>query len=438
MKDLTVCLLNDSFPPIIDGVANAVLNYASVIQSHYGKAVVATPQYPGVSDDYPFPVIRYPSINTTRMVGYRAGFPFSADLLCALRQASPQIIHVHCPLISALLARTLRERVDAPIVLTYHTKFDIDINNAFRSGLVRSAARRSIVNNIQACDEVWTVSRGAAENLRQLGYTGDCVLMENGVDFRRGRVSDAVSAELRQRYALPHNVPVFLFVGRMMWYKGLRILLDALSLLQKDGMDFRMLFVGGGGNAEEVFAYADTLRLGDRCVFVGSVTDREKLRAYFCAADLFLFPSTFDTNGIVVREAAACALPSLLIRGSCAAEGVLDGQNGLLAEENADSVAATVSAICQQPDELRRIGRKAMDELYLSWEDSVYRATQRYGILMEKYRSGGRVALDAPGDDFIAAIAEALAAVEALRRVPQELADLSVGLWNKLNTRNQK
>ena len=76
MQKRNICLMNDSFPPLIDGVANAVVNYANVIQSQYGEAVVATPQYPGTIDDYPFPVIRYPSLDTTRMVGYRTGLPF--------------------------------------------------------------------------------------------------------------------------------------------------------------------------------------------------------------------------------------------------------------------------------------------------------------------------------------------------------------------------
>ena len=75
---MKVCLSNDSFPPLIDGVANTVVNYATVIQRKYGSALVATPKYPGVKDDYPFTVLRYPSINTVKMVGYRTGNPFDA------------------------------------------------------------------------------------------------------------------------------------------------------------------------------------------------------------------------------------------------------------------------------------------------------------------------------------------------------------------------
>lgn len=68
---MKVCLFNDSFPPLIDGVVNTVVNYAMVIQKKYGDVLVATPKYPGVTDNYPFEVLRYPSINTVRMVGYR-------------------------------------------------------------------------------------------------------------------------------------------------------------------------------------------------------------------------------------------------------------------------------------------------------------------------------------------------------------------------------
>ena len=65
MDKHTICLLNDSFPPIIDGVANAVVNYAENIEKHHGHAVVVTPAVPGADDSgFPFPVVRYPSIDT--------------------------------------------------------------------------------------------------------------------------------------------------------------------------------------------------------------------------------------------------------------------------------------------------------------------------------------------------------------------------------------
>ena len=287
---------------------------------------------------------------------------------------------------SAVLARSIREIVDAPLVFTYHTKYDIDISNAVRGKLLQESLLYLLVQNIAASDEVWVVSRGAGENLRSIGYEGDYVVMENGVGLPHARVSDEEVRAATEGYDLPEDVPVFLFVGRLMWYKGIRIILDALMRLREQGREFRMVFIGGGGDEKEIRAYAKPL--GKYCAFTGPIHDRAEVRAWYCRADLFLFPSTFDTNGLVVREAAACDLASVLIRGSCAAEGVTDGQNAFLIEENAEALAACLTRLCEDRARMRETGERAGAELYLSWADAVHQARERYEVVIDRYRSG--------------------------------------------------
>ena len=342
---MKVCLMNDSFPPVIDGVANAVLNYARTITEKRGECVVVTPEYPGAEYDYPFPVFTYPSLDTTKVFGYRTGLPLEPRMFQRLKDENFSIIHSHCPMISNLLARNLRIAANVPVVFTYHTKFDIDIANALKGELLQEAAVRMLVANVETCDEVWVVSRGAGENLRHLGFTGEYRVMENGVDLPRGPVSPRTAAEAAAGFELPEGVPVYLFVGRLMWYKGIRLILEGLASLQTAGRDFRMIFVGGGGDEEEIRGETEQLGLGGKCVFTGPLRDREKLRGWYTRADLLLFPSTFDTNGLVVREAAACGLPALLIRGSCAAEGVTDGINGILIREDPAALSAALDSL---------------------------------------------------------------------------------------------
>ena len=57
----SIGLLNDSFPPTIDGVANSVLSYAENLSKNHCDCTVITPKYPGVNNDYDFDVIRYSS-----------------------------------------------------------------------------------------------------------------------------------------------------------------------------------------------------------------------------------------------------------------------------------------------------------------------------------------------------------------------------------------
>lgn len=406
-EGLHICLLNDSFPPVIDGVANTVFNYADIIQKKHGNAFVVTPEYKGAQDDYPFRVYRYTSSGLTKKWGYRAGIPFSPRAYEEiLQEKQVDILHCHCPMVSAMVARTLRELTGAPLIMTYHTKFDIEIRKALKLDLLSKVGIRALVENMEAADEVWVVSEGAGENLRGMGYSGALRVMDNGVDFPRGRVSDEAVAALRAAHDIPQGVPVFLFVGRMNWYKGVRISLDALRMLGESGQDYRMLLVGDGLDAGEIRKYTKTVGIADKCIFTGAIRDRELLRTYFCLANLFLFPSTYDTNGIVVREAAACGLGSVLIRGSCAAEGITDRQNGILIEENAASMFDALRELAPNAARMAEIGRHAADEIYISWEDAVGRAYERYQIVADWAKGKDLRRSYTPQDDMWRAVAK--------------------------------
>ena len=412
MEQRSICLINDSFPPVTDGVANAVVNYAKILTENGKKATVVTPAYPGADDSqFGFPIVRYPSVDLTKLVGYHAGFPFSSQTLETLVERDFDLIHCHCPVTSAMLARALRDRIHVPLVFTYHTKFDIDIANAIKGKLLQEEAKKVLVDNITACDEVWTVSHGAGENLKSLGYQGDYLVMPNGVDFPKGRVEEKLVHEVTKDFDLPENVPMFLFVGRMMWYKGLKIILDALAMLKTQGRPFRMVFVGNGGDRDEVIAYSEKLGLSDCVFFTAPAYDRNVIRAWYCRADLFLFPSTFDTNGLVVREAAACGLGSVLVRGSCAAEDIRDGESGFLIEENAESMARMLTALSRNPEAMQRVGKTAQDEIYISWKDAVTHAQARYEVVLENFKAGKYLAHNRQSDEAFHAISSYLAAV---------------------------
>ena len=410
---MNICLANDSFPPLIDGVANTVVNYATVIQKKYGNAIVATPKYPKVKDNYPFQVVRYPSVNTNKIFGYRMGYPFSGIAMSKIKNADIDLIHTHCPIISTLLAREVREITNAPIIFTYHTKFDIDIRKAIRGKYIQDTAIKYLVKNIEACDEVWVVSEGAGKNLKDLGFSGDYIVMENGVDMSVGQAPKEKIDEIKVENNIPNDIPVFLFVGRMKWYKGIKIILDALAAI-KDEFDFRMALVGDGDDREEMQDYANEVGVANKCIFTGAIHDREVLRIWYSAADLFLFPSTYDTNGIVVREAVACSLASVLVKGSCAAEGITDGENGILIDENPQSLAEALREICKNPEKTKILGNNAMQTLYISWEQSIDKAYERYCEVVNKPNIKKPATFD-KGIEFVSDTYKAFSKVHDLR-----------------------
>lgn len=420
MQELgTVCLLNDSFPPLIDGVSNTVCNYARCLPDEGYGTMVVTPEHPQAKDDgFSYLVLRYPSIQTQRFEGYPAGIPFSPEIAESISKKQIALLHSHCPVMSTFMARQLRQVANAPLVLTYHTKFDVDIANITKNRVLQEASKKILVANMEACDEIWVVSHGAGENMQRLGVERDYVVMPNGVDLPRGRATQAQIGQTTAGFDLPQDVPVYLFVGRMMWYKGLRLIIDALARLNREERDFRMVFVGDGEQRQQVQDYARQMGLGNKCIFTGAIHDREQLRAWYTRADLFLFPSSYDTNGLVVREAAACDLATVMIRGSCAAEGVSHGRNGFLIEETAESLAACLRQVNRE--QLSAVGQKAGEELYLSWNSAVHMAAERYQVVLDRYQSGACPRHRRPMDGLMKCNGELMEILGKLSRLRRE------------------
>ena len=213
-----------------------------------------------------------------------------------------------------------------------------------------------------------------------------------------------------------------------------------MKKLDDAGTDFRMVFVGGGTDREAIVAYARELGLVDKVFFVDPIRDRDRIRAWYCRADLFLFPSTFDTNGLVVREAAACGLGSVLVGGSCAAEDVSDGINGLLIEENADSMAVCLQAVCRNPEKMREVGENAQRDIYISWDTAVRGAVERYGTVIENYRAGRYPKHETARDDLFRGIGELMNLIgtgeERREAIREHISDVLAGRAPKTEWRH--
>ncbi|MCL2545785.1 MAG: glycosyltransferase [Oscillospiraceae bacterium] len=370
-------LFSDAFAPIVDGVSVLTAGYAEYLQCN-DDCVVVAPKAPHHVDNYPYPVLRVPSLKTSKAIGpYRLATPIAMRTIAKLKKMPLRLAHCHSPFSLSLLAKKTAQSCKIPSVYTYHTKYAQDFERTVPEKF-RTFMQNFVVRRISSFDEVWAVSRGAALDLQNLGYNGDIHIMRNGCTMPTEPVEASLLQTVNRTHHLPENVPIFLFVGRMIWYKKIRLILNTLAQLQKDGRDFRMLFVGNGQDEKEIQNTCRAMGLAQHVIFVGAVRDRELLRAYYARADVFFFPSDFDTSGLVVQEAAALACPGVVLRGSCVAEGVTHGRNGLHIDDNAAQAARAISELLNAPQKLHDMGILAQREVYFSWQDAMNEVMARY------------------------------------------------------------
>lgn len=384
---LKIAIGTEAFPPTIDGTSTVAKCYADIINKKLGEAVIVTPKNPNQQDyKYPYEIYRYKSLFTFGE-GYPVGWPFKEQFALDIINKNFDILHSHCPIATSYFFRRINRKKRIPHVLTYHTKYEYDFEERIPTLAIKKRAYGMLLNNIKSADEVWVTSNGTADSLRKVGYQGDYVVMPNGSDLPIANITDDERAMIRRKHNIPKDIPVLIFVGRMMWYKNIKIILDACKILDVKGRDFRLLMLGMGPDEFAIKKYTRKIGLDSKVIYTGQLLDRSELQIYYGTADMLVFPSLFDTNGLVVREAAASATPAILVEGSCAAEGIKDCETGFLCYESAESVANIIDSTIDNKDLLARVGKNAQENIYISWDDSIRNAYNRYQIIIDKFNS---------------------------------------------------
>jgi len=390
-KKLITGQFNDSFIPVMDGVTNVVKNYAYWLDKKYGESYVATPAYPGYIDREEFPVLRYYSIPLKKREPYRIGLDLlDINFRTTIKNISFDIVHAHCPFTSGAIAQQIARKKNIPIIATFHSKFYDDFKQVLKIDAFAKLCTRIVIDFFNRTDQVWTVSKGAADTLREYGYKGHIEVVPNGTDFDIPENIEILIGKTEKKLGINGSDLVFLFVGQHIWQKNIKLLVDSLNYI-KEQVPYKMFFVGDGYAKEELESYVKDLGLDGRVVFLGKILDRDYLRSLFARADLFLFPSVYDNAPIVVREAAAVGTPSLVIAKSNAAEGIVDNVNGFLSDNDSISYSKRIIEIISKRDELKNIGKKAQATIYRSWESIVDEVYERYMEIINSYKRKHRI-----------------------------------------------
>ena len=375
------------YPPHIDGVGMVVRSYCEELSraghtSLYIAPRSADKRYREATES--FPVMRYASVPIPKEA-YTVGLPaFDLSFQNNLNHIPFDIVHAHTPFVSAIEATRIARERNIPLVATLHSKYYDDVLQKTRSEVIAKAVVWRIVQFFNKCDEVWTVNEATAEVLRGYGYTGEIVVMPNGTNLWYPTHEDALAAEMH--FGLGRG-NVFLFVGQQNFKKNTDSILKAAALYRKNDKDFRIVFAGQGPDADKLHALADRLGLSENAVFTGHIADREILKGLYARADLFVFPSLYDNAPMVVREAAAAGTPSLLIEGSCAAEGVTDGENGFLCKNTPEEIAACMARALKTA---KTVGMRARETIPLAWSRIAQDVIARYEALIERKKRENR------------------------------------------------
>lgn len=384
-NDKVIGLFNDSFPPVLDGVTLTVENYVHWLTQSGFRTCVVTPWNPVMPAHTDFDLYRYLSLPIPSRKPYRYGYPKADPLIWhKLRNTPFEIVHSHCPFSSGRLAMYAAKHHNVPLVATFHSKYRTDLEHSLPPWMVKRIMRR-VRDFFNAADEVWIPQAHVEEVAREYGYKGPLTVVENGIDLEMADYEQLLrfKAESRRSIGLAPGEMLLLFVGQHIREKGVEIIIRAMDRLRD--LPIKAVFIGTGYAVDEMNTLISSLSLTDRIKLLGVIRDRDELKRYYAAATLFLFPSFYDNAPLVIREAAMMGTPSILLHGATAAEVIVDGQNGFLADATPESYTDIVRELYQQPERINTAALGATATLTRSWKNVIEEVVERYNDIIQRH-----------------------------------------------------
>jgi len=374
----------------MDGVGMTAHNYAYWMNLKHGKSSLVAPNVKDYKDRVDYKVIRFKSVLLPGMNPYRVGLPMiDFKFKKKLSKNSFDILHAHCPFISGQLAQKLAKKLDIPLVATFHTKYREDFKKALSGDMFVDFLMTLTMDFYNSADIVWVPNRSTGETLKEYGYNGEYEIMPNGTDFDIPEKAKYLKYRHKglEEIKADNNDFVLLFVGQHRWEKNVKTILEALKIMKEKKTSFKMVFAGEGYAAKEMKTMARQFGVSDNVVFTGVITQRSTLKHLYACADLFIFPSVYDNAPLVMREAAAFDVPSIVVRNTSSAEGVMEDVNGFLINNSSASLAEKIMYLKSNPDAIKRAGEGARKSIYRHWESIVDEVNIKYEDVIRQHKA---------------------------------------------------
>lgn len=253
-------------------------------------------------------VWRIPSLPLPGQKDYRLALPVFSDFNFLPQLPKINIIHLQHIFRMGSFGLKLARQLKIPAILTYHTML-VDYTNHIpiikHSGFLKSLVRGYLIRRSRRlanrCQLVIVPSKPILAELRSYGVKTRIEILPTGVDLKRFKPP---------KMKLPPQSLVY--VGRLSEEKNLKMLFSAFATVIKKIPGAHLFLVGDGPDRKAYENLVQKSGLGKQVSFTGFL-DQNKTAEYQAAADLFVFPSVTDTQGLVVVEAMAAGTPVVVV-----------------------------------------------------------------------------------------------------------------------------
>jgi 1,2-diacylglycerol 3-alpha-glucosyltransferase len=339
---MNIAILTDCYLPQINGVVTSTRTLFRELENKGHKVLIIGPKVMGVSEKSTHKVWRFRSVPFPFQKEYRLISPISRKLK-EFKDMKIDVIHVQTPFSMGHLGQYLSWKYDIPMVHTYHTywaeyshylpfipaRFVYNLDNLLFS--------RNFCNR---CEHIIAPSNQIMEKLNSYGVTVPIEVIPTGIEF--GRIDTNYDPkEFRSKYKIKEDSPILVFTGRCGIEKNVYFLLDSFKMILAAIPNAILFIAGDGPEKDNMLMYAEELEIDNNLIMAGYIPHQEVFQAYR-AAELIVFPSKTETQGLSLVEGLAMGTPAVCINAMGVSSILENNYGGILSEDNIEDYANNV------------------------------------------------------------------------------------------------
>jgi glycosyltransferase involved in cell wall biosynthesis len=398
---MRILTISDVYFPRVNGVSTSIQTFRRDLQALGHQVLLIAPQYPTDTDSADPDIVRVPSWQVPRDPEDRYMTRSALGAIWPRIQAfEPDVVHIQTPFVAHYAGLDIARRLGAPTVETYHTYFEHYLQHyvpLVPATLLRRLSRRFTRSQCHQVQALIAPSQPMADVLQEYGVRTPLHVIPTGLD--PGRFVAGDGSRFRQVHRIGAR-PMALFVGRVAHEKNIDFLLRMWQRLIRRIPDALLVIAGEGPALPHIRQQIATLQISANTQLLGYMDrDRELLDCYR-AADVFVFASRTETQGLVLLEAMAQGTPvvSTAVMGS--AEVLRGAQGARVVAESAEDFSQAVSGVLTDLALREQLSKAALTDAQ-RW--SSLRCAQRlvdlYGTLSAELalhaRTGGLAGMEA-------------------------------------------
>lgn len=342
---MRIAIFTNNYLPNPFGVSVSIESFRRELERRGHTVYIFAPSFKGYADTSRH-VFRYPSVEMHfRGVRFPIAIPYSRKMDKILEKMDIDIIHAQHPNLLGWQARRWAHKKHIPLVFTWHTLYDqyAHFNPFLPIKISAWLAVRSAVKYANHAESVIIPTVSAKKIITSWGmHNKNTRVVPTGIDEEDFANVDA--GIICKKIKLPKDRKVLLLVSRLTAEKNVFFLAEAMALILAEHPDTVFVVAGQGKEKERMRALFKREGVLRRVIFSG-VLGRKDIAGIFSLADIFVYASKSETQGLIIAEAMYAGLPVVALDATGVKDFVMNHVTGLLVKENKKEFSAAVASL---------------------------------------------------------------------------------------------